>query len=115
MTYCPKCGNKITEETSFCSKCGAPLRIEGTTKEAKDTEYQRQEKHEKTEKHEASFVGPLIGGLILIFLGLALYLRMTLNVGTEMVAAIFLVAVGILIIIGAVYGSSVASRRHPRP
>lgn len=85
MSYCPKCGSKVEEEMSFCPKCGAPLKDQRPTVEAKTT-YRRDEKAEKAEKnekaekhekHEYGFVGPLIGGLILIFIGAASYLEVT--------------------------------------
>jgi uncharacterized membrane protein YvbJ len=26
MPFCPKCGNQVTPEAAFCSKCGHPLK-----------------------------------------------------------------------------------------
>ena len=71
MSYCPKCGTKVSEEMAFCPKCGAPLKAEKPPTEAPPTGY-RSEKAEKAEKHEKQefgFIGSLIGGLILIFFG----------------------------------------------
>lgn len=128
MSYCPKCGTEVSEEMAFCPKCGAPLKAEKPSIEAPPTGYrsekaekaekaekhEKQEKGEKTEKHETrefGFIGSLIGGLILIFFGLMSYLQVTGFLGKEVVGALFLILIGIIIIIGAIY----AARRHPRP
>jgi uncharacterized RDD family membrane protein YckC len=29
--YCPKCGEKLPEDAKFCTKCGAPIKVEATT------------------------------------------------------------------------------------
>jgi hypothetical protein len=133
MSYCPKCGSKIDEEMSFCPKCGASLKTAvasaatpSTTapsyrrdekteeKSEKHEKREKNEKHEKHEKHEYGFMGPLIGGLILLFIGSALYLRATTSYPVEVLWALFFVLVGLLIIIGGVYGVIIAGRRHPR-
>jgi len=126
MSQCPKCGNEITEEMTFCPKCGAALKAEQATVETRTRTYRRDEKaekeeksekSEKTEKHEKrgySFLAPLIGGLVLIFIGLVSYLDITGVVDRRIVWALFFVAIGVIIIVGAIYGSVMASRRHPR-
>ena len=122
MSNCPKCGSKIEEEMSFCPKCGAPLRAQQTTSEARtiyrrDEKAEKSEKHEKTEKrekHEYGFLGPLIGGLILIVIGTIAYLRLAYDVNQEILWAFFLVLVGVLVIVGAIYGYTMAARRHPK-
>lgn len=133
MSYCPKCGSKIDEDMSFCPKCGAPLRVEKVTPvtpETRPTQYRRDEKteeksekHEKGEKSEKSekhekreygFMGPLIGGVILLFIGMALYLRVTNNIQVETLWALFFVLIGLLVIVAGVYGVIMAPRRHPR-
>ena len=131
MSYCPKCGSKVDEEMSFCPKCGAPLKVEkpatvtletGPTayrrdekseKEEKAEKHEKREKHEKHEKREYGFMGPLIGGVILLFLGWALYLNAT-NVRADVVWALFFVLIGLLVIVGGVYAAIMAARRHPR-
>jgi cation transport ATPase len=139
MSYCPKCGSKIDEDMSFCPKCGAPLRVEKVTTvtpETKPTQYRRDEKteeksekhekreksekhekREKSEKHEKreyGFMGPLIGGVILLFIGMALYLRATTSYRVETLWALFFVLIGLLVIVGGIYGVIMAARRHPR-
>jgi uncharacterized membrane protein YvbJ len=125
MSYCPKCGSKVDEEMTFCPKCGAPLKAEKAVAEAKPVAYRRDEKAEKTEKDEKgekhekreyAFIGPLVGGLILLFVGLTFYLGLTVHDENLMriAWAFFFVIIGIIIIVAAVYGVIMAGRRHPR-
>jgi uncharacterized membrane protein YvbJ len=123
MSYCPKCGSKVTEEMTFCPKCGASLNVAQAPAETRTKAYRRNEKAEKsekgekTEKHEKrgyGFLGPLIGGLVLIFLGLAFYLKIVLDVKTEVVWAFFFVIIGVVIIVAAAYGAMMAGKRHPK-
>jgi uncharacterized membrane protein YvbJ len=122
MSYCPKCGSKIEEEMSFCPKCGAPLKVQQATAEARATyrkeekaeKGEKREKTEKHEKHEYGFLGPLIGGLVLIFIGAASYLEITKAYDSRVIWAFFFVLIGVLIIVGAIYGYTMATKRHPR-
>jgi uncharacterized membrane protein YvbJ len=128
MSYCPKCGSKIDEEMAFCPKCGAALKAESVAaprttyrrnekseKDEKNEKDGRNEKSEKHEKHGYSFLGPLIGGLVLIFIGLTSYLQITQAIDTKMMWAFFFVIVGVIIIVGGIVGVAMAGRRHPRP
>jgi hypothetical protein len=134
MSYCPKCGAKIDEGMSFCPKCGAPLNIaqgpaapSGPTvstrreyrrrekEEEKGEKHEKHEKGEKGEKGEAGFIAPLVGGLILIFLGVVWWLGRTTNFDMRMLWAFFLVMVGIVVIIAAIFGAFVLRKRHPAP
>ena len=122
MSYCPKCGNKIEEEMSFCPKCGAPLKAQQASAEARTTyrkeekaeKGEKNEKGEKREKHEYGFLGPLIGGLVLIFIGAFSYLEIATTVDSRVIWAIFFVLVGVIIIVAAIYGVAMAARRHPK-
>lgn len=126
MSYCPKCGNKIDENMMFCPKCGASLKkTQASTETAPRTVVYRNEKNEKDEKHEKGektekhekrvygFMGPLIGGLILILIGLTAYLELVNMVERRMLGALFFVIVGVAIIIGVAYGATLARKRHP--
>lgn len=126
MSFCPKCGSKIDENMMFCSKCGAALKpTQASTESAprtvvyrneKNEKNEKQEKGEKTEKHEKrvyGFMGPLIGGLILILIGLTAYLELVNMVERRMLGALFFVIVGVAIIIGVAYGATLARKRHP--
>jgi len=137
LPNCPKCGPEVDETMVFCPRCGASLRAESTVdwrdelrarrrewrerrrelrgqrRQAEKSE--RKEKWEKTEKHEYTFLGPLIGGLVLIIFGAFLYLLIAGGYGAQMLTALFFVFVGVTIIAAAVYGVIMAGRRHPRP
>ncbi len=127
MTYCAKCGSEVSEEMSFCPKCGAALKLEQPAVERpmerrrdekgeKGEKAEKSEKREKHEKGEYAFIGPLVGGLILFFVGLTLYLwtQGAYKDWGRLIWAFFFVIIGIIIIVAAVYGAILAGRRHPR-
>ncbi len=137
MPNCSKCGAKVTEAMSFCPSCGTslkvvplpaaapapapapapqPMREEKQEKREKGEKHEKGEKTEKGEKHEKRAfgpIGPLVGGVILIVIGLLFYVRTYLNVPEGIVWAYFFVVIGIVIILAAVYGAMMATRRHP--
>lgn len=127
MPYCPKCGSKVTEEMKYCPKCGASLKPETISKEEayekhekqeKEEKKEKEEKGEKAEKHEkgeANRFWMLIGGLILVVFGLLSLLTIFLGISEPLRGAFFLVIVGVLIVVFAVYGAIKASRRSPVP
>ena len=128
MPYCPKCGAEITEEMTFCPKCGAPLKAAQAPAEPTLREYRRgeksekgekaekHEKGEKGEKHELGFLGPLIGGLILIFLGAAAFAGISYpHYDFRAFWAFFLLLIGVIVIVAAIYYAFVLAKRHPRP
>jgi hypothetical protein len=104
----------------YCPKCGAPLRAESAPRAAqeKQEKHEKREKEEKTEKHEKGEAGRfwmLIGGLILVALGGLSLATALFGLPEPYRGALFLVIVGLLIIVFAIYGATRASRRHPRP
>lgn len=141
MPNCPKCGGRVTEAMSFCPNCGMslkaavapaaapapapapspaapPPRREKAEKGEKREKGEKSEKGEKVEKQEKRGYGPvapIIGGVILIVIGLLFYIRTYLNVPTETAWAWFFVIIGIVIILAAIYGTMMATRRHPPP
>ncbi len=131
MPECKKCGSKVLEDMSFCPKCGAPLKVEAASAEQRPTvqrpkgekeeKFEKHEKGEKKEKHEKgeyAFLGPLIGGLVLIIIGLTSYFEITgvFDMHTRgLMWAIFIIVIGILIIFGAFYYTMMARKRYPKP
>ncbi len=145
LSVCPKCGSKVRDEMNFCPKCGTPLKVaaqpqpaappvapapapapapyraekqEKREKEEKGEKQEKQEKEEReqrSEKTETSFVGPLVGGIILVFAGFILYLVVTGSLQWQSVGALFFIVIGIIIIVGGIYAATMASRRHPKP
>ena len=130
MPYCPKCGGEVDENMNFCPKCGASLRIGQVPTEAaparapqrdekaeKHEKHEKEEKGEKAEKHEKGeygLIGPLVGGLILVLIGTMAFLRMSGLLKGETQWAAFLLVIGTIIIVAAIYGATTATRRHPK-
>jgi uncharacterized membrane protein YvbJ len=129
MPVCPKCGATVPEGASFCPNCGRALKIEGPSVEAtrptQPPAYERYEKHEKREKGEKtektekrekseySYAGPIIAGVVLIILGLLFYVNLIIRIDPRIIGTLFLVAIGVIIIVVAVYTATMAARRHP--
>lgn len=134
MPYCQKCGNKVDETMTFCPHCGASLKeqaVSGQTgpaappptyrrRDEKSEKNEKQEKREpekgeKQEKGEYGFVGWLIGGLVLIIIGFFSLLRFSGYFDSGANFAMMLLIIGIVIIVAAVYLTSVARKRYPHP
>ena len=123
MPYCAKCGSKVTEEMVFCPKCGSSLRAETTArvsrardeKREKGEKNEKQEKGEKNEKSETSRSWALIGGMVLVILGVLSIAAIYVDLSEAWRNAIFLVILGVIIIVVALYGVVRASQRNPRP
>jgi uncharacterized membrane protein YvbJ len=125
MPYCPKCGVEVKEEMEFCPQCGASLKplparvkMEKEEKEEKEEKREKREKAEKGEKHEkreVGYVGPLVGGLILILVGITFFLAATERIQVLNWGPIFLIMVGIIILIFGLYATLIAAKRSPRP
>lgn len=128
MVYCSKCGAKVGEEMAFCPFCGAPLKsvraeaeaeapVSMPSKAEKAEKGEKEEKGEKAEKHEkreVGIIGPLVGGLILICIGLINYLQIIGVFEARLAGAIFLIILGVIIIIAGVYAYVTAKKRHPK-
>ena len=124
MVYCPKCGNEVDEAMAFCPRCGAPLKAEAPVQAAsvpqrgekqEKQEKQEPEKSEKHEKGEYGFIGWLVGGLILILIGFFALLQISGYLSWGIGWALVLLIIGVIIIIAAVYFTSMARKRYPPP
>ncbi len=136
MPYCPKCGNQVDENMTFCPRCGAPLKMGAQAQAApapppmrprnekgeksekgEKKEKQEPEKGEKQEKGEYGYVGWLVGGLILIIIGSVAFVRIfypdVFSTGFD--TALVLLLIGIIIIVAAVYLTTMARKRNPTP
>ena len=119
MVYCSKCGAQVDEAMAFCPKCGAPLTIkqvekrrdEKAEKQEKREKQEKPEKGEKQEKGEFRFIGPLIGGLILIFIGAVSYLQSIGYRLWEFAGAVFTIVIGLIIVLAAL--AMLARKRNP--
>ncbi len=133
MDFCPKCGASLKGEPPWdlekwgkefgerMAKRGREIgermsegagRADMGEKYEKDGQYEKAEVHEK---REFAFVGPLIGGLILIFLGLMFYLQVTGSLNTGLVGASFFIVIGVIIIAAGIFAATMARRRNPQP
>jgi uncharacterized membrane protein YvbJ len=134
MSYCSKCGNKVDDTMTFCPRCGASLKIEEAARAAPTPQYppqyvrrnEKAEKNEKGEKNEKNepekhekghngAIGWLIGGLVIIMIGAFSLLRIYYEFDTQIGWSIFLLAIGMIIIIGAIYLAMNARKRSPHP
>lgn len=123
MPYCPKCGVEVKEEMEFCPQCGASLRpptarmekAEKEEKREKEEKGEKAEKGEKYEKREFGYVGPLVGGLILIIVGITFFLAATERIQVLDWGPIFLIMVGIIILAFGLYATLIATKKSPRP
>lgn len=109
---------------AFCAKCGArvgaapppgaaPSGYRG--REYRREKQEKQEKQEKNEKQEkgrgGSIIGPVIGGLILIWLGITFFLQQSNYLPSDTWWAYFVTGIGV-ILIG--YGVAIyAAKRRP--
>jgi uncharacterized membrane protein YvbJ len=126
LPYCQKCGNEIAAEVKYCPKCGAPVgaemvareryeRREKQEKQEKGEKQEKQEKQEKGEKQETSVLWALVAGLILIALGVISVLTTFFGLAGLPSGAVFLLVIGVVIILVAIYSAVRAGRRSPRP
>jgi uncharacterized membrane protein YvbJ len=135
MPYCHKCGLEVKDENSFCPHCGAnlkaaapkyprpvePYRSEKGEKDEKNEKGEKQEKmekgeqQEKYEKQQYGVIGPLVGGVIMIFVGFMFYLAVTGAINFSSIFPFFLIILGGIIIIGVAIGAMMARGRNPKP
>lgn len=130
MPFCQKCGSEVSGEMAFCPKCGAALKFEKSPlkaapvpvpsrgekaeKREKEEKTEKGEKTEKQEKREFGIIGPLAGGLILIFVGFLFYLAVTGYLERQIIWPLLLIVVGAIILVGVIYGVMTAAKRHPK-
>ena len=126
MPYCPKCGSEVDETMAFCSKCGTSLKgtqyedIKDRTKaESRDVRREwreerrkmREERWNRYGERRFRFIGPLIGGTILVLLGLAFYLQVVEGFGIWLLLSSIFIILGILVIVVGIYVITVLTRR----
>ena len=116
MPYCKRCGSEVLEDMTFCSRCGAALKVE-EPHAPPPYRAEKTEKREKTEfeKREFGVIGPLVGGLVLIFLGVVLTLERYGFLRWRDIWPYLLIMVGVVIVVVVVFASVEARRRHPKP
>ena len=135
MPYCQKCGSEVSENMTFCPKCGTALKVteprppmhperyrnEKAEKQEKHEKHEKEEKMEKGEqpekfeKREYSVLGPLIGGSILILLGVMFYLAVAGVLNMRSIFPFFLIIIGAIVILGVAIGAVRARKKNPMP
>jgi cation transport ATPase len=91
-------------------------RHEKEEKAEKREKGEKQEKGEKHEKGEYAYIGPFIGGFVLLIIGLISFLQVTGAISPftrELAWASFIVIAGILVIAGAIYAIMITRKRNP--
>lgn len=133
MEYCPKCGNKVDETMAFCPRCGSPLKT-GTAWQGQTAppstpppyeeyryrhRHEKQEKNEKAEKHEkpgGSYMGMVIAGIVLLFIGVISYVNATTDLlSAPVTSALVVVIIGLIIVVAGIFYSTRSRNRNPRP
>jgi hypothetical protein len=98
MPYCPNCGNEVSEDADYCAKCSAPLK-EGLRYRRVRRRNEKDEKSEKDEKQEDDRYGPIIGGLIVTWLGILLLLSNQNIIRSGDFGGYFLMGIGIILVV----------------
>lgn len=115
QAYCHRCGSPLPQGSTFCPKCGTP--VAGSQAGAPQQPFpmagQRQEKGEKSEKNEkrekdekgrrqGGYIGPVIGGLVLVWLGISFFLQDNNFLPSSTWWAYFLVGLGAILVLDGV-------------
>jgi uncharacterized membrane protein YvbJ len=108
MVYCHNCGTKNEDDAEFCSKCGEPLK---DVRDYDDERYHR--RHHRDDRYyrqrqecfglpHGNIIGPLIGGIILILIGVSAFTGFEI---WQYFWQVIVIILGVLIIVGAIYGA----------
>jgi len=100
MPYCPRCGTEVNEDADYCTKCRAPLKdnVQYRHVRRRDEKGEKNEKDEKDEKGEDDKYGPIIGGLIITWLGALLLLQNQNIIRGSDFGGFFLMGIGVILI-----------------
>jgi hypothetical protein len=104
LAFCQKCGAEIAADAAFCPKCGQQTAVSPAAVERGHVRGEKREKSEKGEKEEKSGdkTGPLVGGLILVWLGISFYLVQAHYIGWNEWWPYFIIGIGVVLIVQAV-------------
>jgi uncharacterized membrane protein YvbJ len=109
MVNCQNCGTKNEDDSEYCSKCGEPLKGKGEyDKRHYRNDYRYRQRNECFGLPHGNLIAPIVAGVVLILLGLSsLY---GFAIWTYIWPAL-IILIGILIILGAIFGSRRRYRR----
>ncbi|MDG6995328.1 MAG: zinc-ribbon domain-containing protein [Nitrososphaerota archaeon] len=124
-TYCSSCGASLIPGAAYCAKCGARVGVAHAASAPppvyRGREYRRekQEKQEKGEKQErgrrGSLIGPIIGGLILIWLGVTFFLQQSNYIPSDAWWAYFITGIGVILVAQGLVGYVMNRRAYFGP
>lgn len=107
LVYCTKCGAKNEDDAKVCAKCGAPLQVSRPEKRYRSNNNcfgPTERRHVEDEcfglPHGGAIAG-IIFGIIIVIIGLAILSGFEI---WNYLGPLIIVIVGILIIVGALYG-----------
>jgi hypothetical protein len=102
MITCPKCGTQNEDGSDFCKKCGTSLHVAPPV-----SEYRRPREECFGVPNGGAIIG-LVFGAILISLGLGIIFGFDV---ARYIGPFILIVIGLLIVLGALYGYSRRSGR----
>lgn len=94
MPYCPRCGNEVDPSDEYCSKCKYNL----TDHPPINPVRRREDRNEKSGKHEEDNTGALMGGVIVVWLGVSFMLRNAGYIRWNQFGGVFILGVGIILL-----------------
>jgi hypothetical protein len=106
MVYCSKCGTQNPDAAKICSNCGAPLYTVGERYQGSEREHYRRVEGECFGLPNGGMIAGVIFGIIIVIAGLGLFLQQSGYIGNfwDILWPIIIVILGILILLGAIYG-----------
>lgn len=111
LPFCQNCGAEISTDVAFCPKCGRQTVVSPAAVERGHLRGEKREKSEKGEKEEKSGdkTAPLVGGLILVWLGISFYLVQARYIDWNEWWPYFIIGIGVVLIVQAVVRYSTSS------
>ncbi len=116
MVHCPKCWTKNEEDAKYCAKCGAALEGSRSARALDSVERLGEDFGKRAERwgeqfgkrmENECFGSPNVGAIAGLIIGILIVLAGILWVaGFTFMWPVLIIALGILIIAGAVYGFS---------
>ncbi len=103
--FCKKCGVQASPTAAFCSSCGTPM---GTSPHAQ-TDSRMQWKEYRYARRSGDKSAPVVGGLVVLWLGISLYFGRTAFPWW----ALFLIGVGVILIASGLLRWSEYKYRYP--
>ena len=111
MVYCTKCGTKNADDATNCVNCGNSLGQTGREYPRESSCFGPRERRTQDECFGLPFGGAIVSviiGIFLIIIGLSIYYH--IDIGSLM-GPIVIIIIGILVIVGTLYGYRQTSRR----